>query len=106
MASLSYTYSPVSSSTTNTTMSATPTSSASAASTTFVALALGRSANAIDLFVPPAPAVHAAADLKARSFDFLADLLLGFDDSRVESSRMEDVRDCRTKFGGNQLSGY
>jgi hypothetical protein len=76
MASLSYTYSPVSSSTTTTTMSATPTSSASATSTAFVALALGRSANAIDLFVPPAPAVHAAADLKARSFDFLADLLL------------------------------
>jgi hypothetical protein len=44
--------------------------------TTFVTLTLGRSANAIDLFVPTAPAVHAAADLKARCFDFLADLLL------------------------------
>ncbi len=76
MASLSYTYSPVSSS--FTTMSAPPTSSAAAtarSSTAFVVLALGRSANAIDLFVPPAPAVHASADLKARSFDFLADLL-------------------------------
>ena len=75
MASLSYTYSPVSSS--FATMSAPPTSSAATArsSTAFVVLAIGRSANAIDLFVPPAPAVHASADLKARSFDFLADLL-------------------------------
>jgi hypothetical protein len=44
-------------------------------SAAFVVSAIGRSANAIDLFVPPAPAVHASADLKARSFDFLADLL-------------------------------
>jgi len=51
-------------------MSPPPTSS-----TAFVALTLGRSANAIELSVPPAPAVHAASDLKARSFDFLADLL-------------------------------
>jgi hypothetical protein len=54
------------------TMSA-PTSSSSAA---FVALTLGCSANAIEILVPPAPPVHAADDLKARtSFDFLADLL-------------------------------
>ena len=38
-------------------------------------LALGRSANAIDLSVPPAPPVHAPGDLKGRSLDFLADLL-------------------------------
>ena len=44
-------------------------------STAFVAITLGRSANAIELSVPPAPAVHAAGDLKARSYDFLADLL-------------------------------
>ncbi len=52
-------------------MSPPPTSS-----TAFVALTLGRSANAIELSVPPAPAAHAASDLKARSFDFLADLLV------------------------------
>jgi hypothetical protein len=51
-------------------MSPPPTSS-----TAFVTLTLGRSANAIELSVPPAPAAHAASDLKARSFDFLADLL-------------------------------
>jgi hypothetical protein len=49
----------------------TPTSSAA-----FVALTLGRSANAIDLLVPSAPPVHAAPDLKSRCFDFLSDLLL------------------------------
>jgi hypothetical protein len=53
-----------------TSMSAPPTLSA------FSILTLGRSVNAIKLFVPPAPAVHAAADLKARCFDFLANLLL------------------------------
>ena len=52
-------------------MSPPPTSS-----TAFVALTLGRSANAIELSVPPAPAVSAAGDLKARSFDFLSDLLV------------------------------
>ena len=52
-------------------MSPPPTSS-----TAFAALTLGRSANAIELSVPPAPAAHAASDLKARSFDFLADLLV------------------------------
>ena len=52
-------------------MSPPPTSS-----TAFVALTLSRSANAIELSVPPAPATHAASDLKARSFDFLADLLV------------------------------
>ena len=44
-------------------------------STAFVAITLGRSANAITLSVPPAPPVQASSDLKARSFDFLADLL-------------------------------
>ena len=46
------------------------------ASTTFTTLSLGRSANAIDLLVPTAPPVHDATDLKARCFDYLADLLL------------------------------
>jgi hypothetical protein len=51
--------------------------SAPASSTTaFTSLVLGRSANAIELLVPPAPAVHDATDLKARCFDFLADLLI------------------------------
>ena len=57
-----------------------PTSSTMSAATTssdaFVALTLGRSANAIDLLVPSAPPVQAAPDLKARCFDFLADLLV------------------------------
>ena len=51
-------------------MSAPPTSS------TFTILTLGHSANAIELLVPPAPAVLAAADLKACCFHFLADMLL------------------------------
>jgi hypothetical protein len=49
--------------------------SAAASATAFVTLALGRSANAIDLSVPPALPVHAPGNLKARSFDFLADPL-------------------------------
>jgi hypothetical protein len=56
-----------------------PTHTMSAATTSsdaFVALTLGRSANAIDLLVPSAPPVHAAPDLKARCFDFLSDLLV------------------------------
>jgi hypothetical protein len=44
-------------------------SSVSSASA-FLPLTLGRSANAIDLLLPPAP------DLKARCFDFLSDLLV------------------------------
>lgn len=39
-------------------------------------LVLGCSANAIELLVSPAPAIQAATDLKARSFDILADLLV------------------------------
>jgi hypothetical protein len=69
MAPVKYTYPQVSS--TYATMSTT-----TASSTAFVSLTLGRSANAIELSVPPAPAVSAASDLKARSFDFLADLLI------------------------------
>jgi hypothetical protein len=61
-------------SSTPTSMSASSTSSSPM--TAFTGLNLGRSANAIELLVPPAPAVHAAPDLKARCFDFLADLLL------------------------------
>jgi hypothetical protein len=58
-------------------MSSTPSSSAvSAAANAFATLSLGRSANAIDLLVPTAPPVHAAADLKARCFDCLSDLLV------------------------------
>jgi hypothetical protein len=63
------------------TMSSTPTSSAA---TAFTRLVLGRSSNAIELLVPPAPPVHAATDLKARCFDFLADLL--FEHSLLYSS--------------------
>jgi hypothetical protein len=75
MAPVTHTYPLVSSSTPS--MSAPPTSSASmsSSSSAFVPLTLGRSANAIDLLVPPAPPVHAASDLKARCFDFIADLL-------------------------------
>jgi hypothetical protein len=51
-------------------------SAATTSSDAFVALTLGRSANAIDLLVPSAPPVHAAPDLKARCFDFLSDLLV------------------------------
>ena len=51
-------------------------SAVNAAGTAFVTLSLGRSANAIDLLVPTAPAVHEAADLKARCFDYLSDLPL------------------------------
>jgi hypothetical protein len=48
-----------------------------ASSDAFVALTLGRSANAIELLVPPAPPIQSAPDLKARCFDFLlSDLLL------------------------------
>ena len=48
----------------------------SAATTTFTTLTLGRTAHAIELLVPTAPPVHASSDLKARCFDYLADLLL------------------------------
>ena len=56
-------------------MSATLASSVAAHHNTFVPLTLGRSANAIELLVPIAPAVHNATDLKACAFDFLSDLL-------------------------------
>jgi hypothetical protein len=69
MAPVKHTYPQVSF--TNATMSAT-----TSTSTAFVSLTLGRSANAIELSVPPAPAVSAAGDLKARRFDFLSDLLV------------------------------
>ena len=50
---------------------------ATTSSDAFVSLTVGRSANAIDLLVPPVPpAVQAASDLKARWFDFLSDLLV------------------------------
>jgi hypothetical protein len=41
----------------------------------FTTITLGRSANAIELLVPTAPSVHDNAGLKARSFDYLSDLL-------------------------------
>jgi hypothetical protein len=52
-------------------MLAPPTSSADA----FVTLTFACSANTIEVSVPPAPPAHAADDLKARSFHFLADPL-------------------------------
>jgi hypothetical protein len=57
-------------------MSLTLASSVAASRNTLVPLTLGRSANAIELLVPTAPAVHDARDLKARCFDFMSDLLL------------------------------
>ena len=48
----------------------------SAATTTFTTLALGGSAHAIELLVPTAPPIHVSSNLKARCFDYLADLLL------------------------------
>jgi hypothetical protein len=48
----------------------------SAATTTFTTLTLGRSAHAIELLVPTAPPIHTSSDLKARCFNYLADLLL------------------------------
>ena len=57
-------------------MSATLASSVAARRNTLVPLTLGRSADAIELLVPIAPAVHDATDLKARrAFYFLSDLL-------------------------------
>jgi hypothetical protein len=55
---------------------ATTMSNPASSTTAFTSLVLGRSANAIELLVPPAPAVQDATDLKARCFDFLADLLI------------------------------
>jgi hypothetical protein len=52
------------------------TTSSNRSDAVFVTLSLGRSANAIDLLVPPAVAVNEPPDLKARCFDYLADLLL------------------------------
>jgi hypothetical protein len=55
---------------------ATMSTSTTSSSTAFVTLTLGCSANVIELSAQPAPPVHAAAsDLKAHSFDFLANLL-------------------------------
>jgi hypothetical protein len=51
-------------------------STASATRTAFVTLSLGCSANAIELLVPSTPSVHDPMNLKARCFDYLADLLL------------------------------
>ena len=59
-----------------TSMSLSLASSVAASRNTLVPLTLGRSANAIELLVPAAPAVHDAPDLKARCFDFMSDLLL------------------------------
>jgi len=56
-------------------MSATLASSVAASRNTLVPLTLGRSAHAIELLVPIAPAVHDAANLKACAFDFISGLL-------------------------------
>jgi hypothetical protein len=76
-------------------MSVAPTPSASA----FSSLVLGRSSNAIELLVPPAPAVHASPDLKARCFDFLADLLL-------EHSALYSSAELIAAFGHIPSSSY
>jgi hypothetical protein len=55
--------------------SATLASSVAARRNALFTLTLGCSANAIELLVPIAPAVHDATDLKARAFDYLSDLL-------------------------------
>jgi hypothetical protein len=79
-------------------MSASPASSNPAA-TAFITLVLGRSANAIELLVPPAAPVHAATDLKARCFDFLADLLL-------EHSLLYSSAELIAAFGHIPSSSY
>ena len=75
-------------------MAATP-----ASSDAFLCLTLGRSANAIDLLVPPAPPIQAATDLKARCFDFLSDLLL-------EHSLLYSSAELITAFGHIPSSSY
>ena len=70
-----------------------------ASSDAFLCLTLGRSANAIDLLVPPAPPIHAATDLKARCFDFLSDLLL-------EHSLLYSSAELIAAFGHIPSSSY
>jgi hypothetical protein len=60
----------------------------------FTSLVLGRSANAIELLVPPAPVVHATTNLKARCFDFLADSL-------IEHSTLYSSAELIAAFGGH-----
>jgi hypothetical protein len=46
--------------------------------TAFVPLTLGHAANTINLLVPTAPLITAPSDMKAYSFDYLADSLLEY----------------------------
>jgi hypothetical protein len=75
-------------------MSATLASSVAARCNALFPLTLGRSANAIELLVPIAPAVHNATDLKARAFDFLSDPLCQHADykSIVQDAKLLSVR--------------
>jgi hypothetical protein len=68
-------------------------------STAFTSIVLGRSSNAIELLVPPAPAVHDATDLKARCFDCLADLL-------VEHAPLYSSAELIAAFGHIPSSSY
>ena len=84
-------------------MSLTLSSSVAASRNTIVPLTLGRSANAIELLVPTAPAVHNAPDLKARCFDFMSDLLL---EHAVQYSSAELIAACNhipgSSYNANQ----
>ena len=84
-------------------MSLTLASSVAASHNTLVPLTLGRSANAIELLVPTAPAVHDAPDLKARCFNFMSDLLL---EHAVQYSSAELIAVCNhipgSSYNANQ----
>jgi hypothetical protein len=85
-------------------MSLTLASSVAANRNTLVPLTLGgRSANAIELLAPTAPAVHDAPDFKARCFDFMSDLLL---EHAVQYSSAELIAACNhipgSSYNANQ----
>jgi hypothetical protein len=78
-------------------------SSVAASRNTLVSLTLARSANAIELLVPTAPAMYDAPDLKARCFDFMSDLLL---EHAVQYSSAELIAACNhipgSSYNANQ----
>jgi hypothetical protein len=79
-------------------MSLTLASSVDTSRNTLVPLTLSRSANAIELLVPTAPAVHDAPDLKARCFNFMSDLLL---EHAVQYSSAELIAACNHTPGSS-----